>query len=250
MRIDVIDLRAFYQQPMGRTVQRLLQDHIRNIWPDTHGLCVMGFGYASPFLEPFQGNCQRLLNIMPAAQGVTRWPTTAANLTALSEEGVLPIPDATVDRLLLVHSLENTEQVRTLLREAWRVLSGSGRLLVITPNRRGFWARVDRTPFGHGRPYSKPQLTQLLRETQFVPLEWREALYMPPFDLQFLLRAAGTWEKWGGRIWPRFPGVYAVEVSKQIYAQSGHKKRLQVLRPVALPAPAAAKNGARRSVED
>ena len=48
------------------------------------------------------------------------------------------------------------------------------------PNWRGVWARTDTTPFGHGRPYSRSQITQLLREAWFTPTGWGEALHVPP----------------------------------------------------------------------
>jgi hypothetical protein len=48
-----------------------------------------------------------------------------------------------------------------LLREVWRVLAPNGRLLAVVPNRRGLWARIDTTPFGHGRPFSRGQVTHL-----------------------------------------------------------------------------------------
>ena len=40
--------------------------------------------------------------------------------------------------------------------------AAGGRLLIVVPNRRGVWARSDTTPFGHGRPYSRSQITHLL----------------------------------------------------------------------------------------
>ena len=42
--------------------------------------------------------------------------------------------------------LEWSEKPRDLLRELWRVLAPNGRLLLVVPNRRGLWARVDTTP--------------------------------------------------------------------------------------------------------
>ena len=72
----------------------------------------------------------------------------------------------------------------------WRVLSPSGRLLIVTPNRRGLWARFDSTPFGHGRPYSRGQLTQLMRESQFTPTYWGRTLYTPPFEFDVLISSA------------------------------------------------------------
>ena len=40
-------------------------------------------------------------------------------------------------------------------------------VLLIVANRAGVWARADRTPFGHGRPFSKGQILRLLEDTAF-----------------------------------------------------------------------------------
>ena len=94
--------------------------------------------------------------------GAARWPAGSANLSCTAEEDALPFPDLLFDRVLLVHGLEAAENARRLLREVWRVLKDDGRLLVVAPNRRGMWAHVESTPFGHGQPYSPGQLGRLL----------------------------------------------------------------------------------------
>jgi len=96
------------------------------------------------------------------------------------------------------------------------VLTPEGRLLLIVPNRRGIWARLDTTPFGHGRPYSRAQLERLLGESLFTPLEWASALFMPPFDRQWLVRWATGFERIGARLWPGFAGVIIVEARKEL----------------------------------
>ncbi len=232
MRIDVIDLRDFYERPLGDMVLRVVRRQLLSIWPSVQGLDLAGLGYASPYLDVYRGQAQRILNFMPAAQGVSRWPTEGASSTALVDEVSLPLPDAFVDRLILVHCLENSEAVQPLLREIWRVLSPSGRLLIVTPNRRGLWACVDRTPFGHGRPYSRGQLTQLMRDAMFTPIRWSRSLYAPPFGFGLMMRSAAAWESVGARLWPRFSGILMLEASKQIYAVSAEPRRLRVLRPV------------------
>ena len=56
-----------------------------------------------------------------------------------------------------------------MMREAWRVLADSGRLIVVVPNRRGIWARFEqRSPFGHGHPYSQGQIKRLMRDSLFA----------------------------------------------------------------------------------
>ena len=80
--------------------------------------------------------------------------------TALRITGQIPIDRAGGEKSQA--ALETAERVRPLLREMWRVLAPEGRLILVVPNRRGVWARLDKTPFGQGRPYSRRQLEALL----------------------------------------------------------------------------------------
>jgi hypothetical protein len=104
------------------------------------------------------------------------------------------------------------------MREVWRVLSGSGKLIVVTPNRRGIWARLDRTPFGFGRPYTPLQLSRLLRDTLFMPMESNGALFAPPSRSRMILSSANAWENIGSRWFSALGGVIVVEATKQIYS--------------------------------
>ncbi len=180
MTIDVIDLRDFYSQRLGIVARRLINRGIQARWPDAQGQRVLGLGYPTPYLGLFREDSERCIAFMPAAQGVLKWPTARPTLATLVDEFSLPLPDAAVDRILLVHALEMSDDPEGLLREVWRVLAPSGRMMAVIPNRRGVWTRTDTTPFGHGRPYSRSQITQLLRQTWFTPTAWGEALFMPP----------------------------------------------------------------------
>ena len=153
MPLDVVDLRSFYASPLGRLAQRTAMGVVRAWWPETVGMAVMGCGFALPYLDGFRDEAMRTLAFMPAEQGVVHWPPHGSGPTsssALVESDLLPLPDSAVDRVLLVHLLEVTEHPRDVLEEVWRVLSPGGRMIVIAPNRRGLWARVDSTPFGFG----------------------------------------------------------------------------------------------------
>lgn len=218
MRPDIVDLKEFYARPLGHAARRMIRRRIRAMWPNLKGLNLLGLGYATPYIKPYLPEAERAVAVMPAAQGVAHWPAEGANLAALAEETDLPLPDATFDRVLLVHALESTEALRPMLREVWRVLAPGGRMLVVVPNRRGLWSRGEGTPFAHGRPYSQGQLTRLLRDNLFSPLQWGAALYVPPTHWGFLLQAASTIEKLGGRWFSAISGVVLIEASKQIYA--------------------------------
>ena len=99
------------------------------------------------------------------------------------------------------------------------MLAGGGRLLIVAPNRRGIWARLDRTPFGSGRPYTMSQLSQLLRDELFTPVGSGAALFIPPARKRMILRSAPVWERIGQRWFPTFAGVLLIEAAKQIYAK-------------------------------
>ncbi len=219
MPSDVIDLRDFYLTGLGQVARRMIRRAIRRIWPDLRGLRLLGIGYATPFLSAVSSETERTAALMPATQGVLGWPPDGRNLVALADEGELPFADYSIDRVLLVHALEWSEPAEPMLKEIWRVLAGGGRLLVVAPNRRGIWARLDRTPFGSGRPYTMAQLSHLLREELFTPVTTDTALFIPPARERVMLRSAPAWERIGKRWFPRFAGVVLIEATKQIYAK-------------------------------
>jgi SAM-dependent methyltransferase len=242
--MDVVDLRNFYSQHLGFVARRFVGRGIRSRWSDTRGMRVLGVGYPTPYLGLFREEAERCLAVMPASQGVVRWPSTRPSLAALVEEDDLPLTDSAVDRVLLVHALEMSVDPAELLREAWRVLAAGGRLLAVVPNRRGLWARMDTTPFGQGRPYSRTQITQLLRDTWFTPTGWGEALYVPPVARGWFLRSAVAWERTGATLSAPFAGVHIVEATKQVYraipARREKRRLVPSLQPVLAPSSSAA----------
>ena len=180
MYLDVVDLRAFYASRLGQVARRLIGRRLAKRWPSVAGESLVGVGYATPYLEGLADGAERVVAFMPAAQGVVTWPPEGPNRAALVEDDALPLPDASIDRALVVHCLEMAVNPRDHLHEIWRVLAPGGRVILVVPNRAGIWARTETTPFGHGQPYGSGQLTSLLRDTQFSPLGWSEALAVPP----------------------------------------------------------------------
>jgi SAM-dependent methyltransferase len=236
MSIDVVDLRAFYSQRLGTVARHFVGRGIREHWNETQGLRLLGIGYAGPYLGLFRDEAERCLAFMPAAQGVVKWPTVRPTLSALVDDLELPLPDASIDRVLLVHALENSQNPTALLREVWRVLASGGQLLAVVPNRRGLWARMDTTPFGHGRPYSRSQITSLMRDAWFTPVSWSEALYVPPIQRGWFLRSAVAWERVGATLSAPFAGVHIVDATKQVYRPIPARREKRVLVPALKPA--------------
>lgn len=238
MYLDVADLKGFYGGRLGIVARRLISERLRERWPSLAGQSLAGIGYATPYLRHLGEGARRAIALMPAAQGVVAWPGDGPNVTALVVDDALPLPDASIDRVLLVHSLEVAANARDQLREIWRILAPGGRVLIVVPNRRGIWAHVEATPFGYGRPFGRGQLTVLLQDTLFAPVGWSEALAAPPFRHRPLLRTGVAWERIGRVLWPAFAGVLIVEATKQQYQAIPAAQRVRAtrLRPALRPA--------------
>lgn len=244
MHLAVDELRAFYATPLGRLVRHRIRLELRSIWPRVTAERVAGVGHVTPYLGPFCEEAERVMAFMPAASGVLHWPSEGPNATALVFETKLPLPDVSVDKLVMIHLLENTPDPFAALREAWRVLVPSGRLLAIVPYRSGPWARADHTPFGLGRPYSRFQLGEMMTSAMFEVCQSRRFLFTPPSNRRFVLGATRGWERIGASVWPRFAGMLAVEAEKQMVRGIPAKPALRTIRvfaPALRPSAAAAR---------
>ena len=153
---------------------------------------------------------------MPATQGAVAWPSDGPTATALVFDEELPLVNSSIDRMLLVHSLEHVENPRETLNEIWRVLSPAGRIVIVVPNRRGVWARFEHTPFGtagHSRAASSPSCCA--RPTSRVA--WSDALLFPPSRRNWMMHFDNLLESAGRRLWPIFSRVIVVEAQKRLY---------------------------------
>ncbi len=220
MHLDVLDLRTFYYRTqLGRGAQTAIRQQVRTLWPTAKGQTVAGFGFAAPLLRPYLKEARRVTALMPGQQGVMPWPAGLDNVSVLCEETRWPIETDSIDKLIVMHGLETSEDPVTLLEECYRVMAPEGRALFIVPNRAGLWSRGDGTPFGFGSPFSLGQLEAQLRVMGLLPTRHVAALYQPPSATPFWLKTGRMWEKLGRRVSNRFAGgVLMVEVKKQVPA--------------------------------
>jgi SAM-dependent methyltransferase len=217
MNSDIVVLRSFYSSLLGRLAERSITMALSAVWDASPNERLIGLGYALPWLERFGADAERVFAFMPATQGAVKWPPGGPSSTALVFDEELPLIDSSIDRILIVHALEHAENPRETLKEIWRVLSPAGRVVIVVPNRRGVWARFEHTPFGTGRPFSRTQLSELLREANFTPSAWADGLFFPPSRRRWMMRLHSILERTGRRLWPIFSGVIVVEAQKRLY---------------------------------
>ena len=234
MTPDVARLIAFYKSPLGKISRALLREEILRLAGNVRGLRVLGLGFATPYLRFALDKAERVLAFMPARQGSSAWPREGPSHTVLCDPLEMPLTDSAVDLVIAVHAFEHVADAEELMRELWRVTAPGARLIVVVPKRRGMWSAADNTPFGDGYPFSRGQMEQLLRAHSFVPEQWRDALYLPPYQHPLLLKSTRFFERAGRVFGPTFSGVLCVQARKELFPAVPRRRKAE--RYVRVPA--------------
>ncbi len=226
MVLDITHLRDFYTTPLGHITQKLVADGLKRqlsrmsrkrvATPLDHR-AILGLGYVHPYLDTSQSEGERVLICTGANQGALRWPETGPYSAVLGDFVTLPFPDNFFDEIIMIHALEFSQKPNIFLENVWRILAPTGHVILVVPNRRGLWARMETTPFGYGQPYSRSQLSLILRDALLVPEEWSELLYGIPLHHKLCVRSMVFWERFGQALRLPSGGVLLVTATKHLY---------------------------------
>nr|WP_267298687.1 class I SAM-dependent methyltransferase [Neokomagataea thailandica] len=211
------DTTAFYNTPIGQRVQTLIQRHLNSLHLPPCSRAI-GIGDASPYASS-----------LPEHTILARPAHSFHNKTSQRECVVdttrLPFDDCSVPLIFAIHALEFAPSPPELLRALWKALTDDGYLILIVPNRSGLWAHSDRTPFGHGTPFSTGQIQKLLTQSLFKTDVKRSALITPPCLLKH--SSGRLFERFAAYLPSTLAGLHLLVVRKNLYAglalPVGHK---------------------------
>lgn len=154
-------------------------------------------------------------------------PRTAAQV--LSDTHALAITAASVDAVLLPHTLELAPSSHALLREVDRVLRADGRIVVLSFNPNGLWGLRQVVssggyPPGHRRPMLESRLGDWLKLLSF-DIDKRTR-YCHTFPLERVRRLATfPREDWARRWLPVLGGGYMLSARKRIHPMTPIRPR-------------------------
>ncbi len=236
MAVDIIDLAGFYETALGAHVSARLTRELAAAWPKADARdAVLAYGYGVPVAVDLWPEADWHF-LMPSQQGALK---QAPGPCVLTHENAWPVRDDSINRLLVMHGLEAANRPEKMMQEIYRVLVPNGRAMIIVPNRRGFWARNERTPFGNGRPYSAGQLRQLLRQNGLLPGRLQPVLLTPPAVSFLIPPYLRPLSKLTAAIVPQLTGVWMMEAIKQVPAplsvkQAMNRRKMAAVRPAVI----------------
>ncbi len=196
MPLDVVDLRAFCASPLGHVARRFIGRAMLRFWPDCARQRLLGLGFATPYLSVLGHEARadhRLHAGGPGRGELAFLPGLSAS--ALVEPTLLPLPTASIDRVVLVHALEETESPDDLLEEVSRVLNPGGRMILVAPNRRGPGRGWMRRPSARADPSAAAQLSALMRARRTLARALGRGALCPAAAEAPLVRSAPLWEQ-------------------------------------------------------
>lgn len=147
----------------------------------------------------------------------------APGVALIAEPAALALQSDSVDVMLLPHTLEFAPEPHEVLREAARVLTGEGELVVLGFEPLGAWAL--RHAFTRGgcppgllRTIPATRLADWLKLVGFEVGAPARYLYAPPLAGRIAARARDFLERAGIRAWPRLSGAYLLHARKRVHS--------------------------------
>jgi SAM-dependent methyltransferase len=150
-------------------------------------------------------------------------PDAAGPGSIRADFSALPIASASVEAVLLPHTLEHAPHPHQLLREVERVLTGEGHVLVCGFNPFGPWgvrhlASRGRFPPPSARLISEGRLRDWLVLLGFEVVDARRYLFVPPWNQRLSARSRTWLESRGPRFAAPLAGAYLVKACKRVRA--------------------------------
>ena len=133
----------------------------------------------------------------------------------------LPVANASVDAVVLPHTLDFAPEPHRVLREVERVLIPEGRVVICGFKPFSLWGAWRMLPGSSKHHPWKAHFISAVRLEDWLSLLGFEVehihmmVFRPPWKRMFIRRKLLFWEQLGRRFWSRFAGVYVMVAVKR-----------------------------------
>src|ERR1019366_6154415 len=224
-------LHQWQRGQLGRTLISAEAQLLATIFDDVFGLELLELGTWGPgreLLAPSRIRRQSVIAASPEADGCADIVARLAHL---------PINSASVDAVLLPHTLELTTDPYAVLREADRVLMAEGQLIVLGFRPLSLWGlRAAASPAGFPpglrRTLSASRVRDWLALLSYEIVNVRPYLYRLPRDPGGSIEAAIPGVLYRRWFYPWPAAAYVIKARKRVYTLTPIRPRLRERRRV------------------
>ena len=198
----------WYQRPLGQQLFDDLKSQLDPVLATTFGYYALQIGCTS--------HSRRLLESCRVKRQFSLGKENA-DVDLQAYPSLLPIANDSVDLVVMMHYLSNTDEPHAILREASRILIPEGKLVIIDFNPLSLWGLrhffqswLEQVPWG-GHYYTARRLTDWMQLLGFDQQNHYRVGYMPPIHHG----SASRWLSWlekGLKKWVKFSGALNVLV--------------------------------------
>lgn len=131
-----------------------------------------------------------------------------------------PLQECSIHRILYAHDAKITQQqFSLLLRSFWETLDDNGKIILLLPNKLGWWSVIDNLSLRYRNAFFIQKLNLILNQHMFRISHYERVLYFPPKIMNTLsLRANKILEFTGLFFVPFLGGYHLIEIEKNLYA--------------------------------
>lgn len=198
MQQNVEKLHEFYSSQTGKTFAKTIQTSIQKTWQINEHEKTAALGFCSPFSENFK-KCENHVD----------------DSVAKMQETELAFRNAELNKILVIHSLENSHYPQLALQEVYRVLEPDGQLLLVVPNKKNSWKN---SPIAGENQYSPRDIQMMLLASKFNIKSVRQAVFYSPKMSKGVAEAVNSVMQ---SFLPFFGAVTVFHAEKKIFQNRG-----------------------------
>lgn len=226
------DMAGWFETPLGKA---LLVEEGQSIEQALQ--CLFGYHLLQMSVSPRLdlGNSSRITHRFALNPVLDKNP----GLSALSDFTDLPLPEESIDVVLLHHVLDYSQSPHQLLRESARVLIPRGHLVILGFNPwsvfgtcRWFARFFSRKPRWRHQSLRLGRILDWLTLLDFEPVEVQQGFYRLPIQHPGAIKHLHWLERWGKRLRLPWGGYYLIVARKDRIALTPLKPAWSSLKPV------------------
>lgn len=209
-----------YEKKQGITTY--LQYKLAQVWPNLYGVSLLSLGQTFSLIPQNiwypHHHVHGLLNI-PNKESLEKVIDHNLQTCCFSIDS-FPFQDCSVDRILYIHDKTITkEQFDLFLRSCWKTLSDDGKIILLLPNKLGWWSVIENISLRYRNAFFIQKLNIVLKQQMFRISHYEKVLYFPPRIMNISsLRTNRILEFIGLFFVPFWGGYHLIEIEKNLYA--------------------------------